>query len=318
MKNAQVPTSELRAEARQQADLVTARQARAAGFGRDGVQRMMRDGHWERRGSGLFDLAPGHESVTKRIWATALEVEEPYAIGGDAALVLHGLERPVGRVLVWVPPDRRPRSAAEGVVRRDRLGRVERATGVPVRIRADDAVVDVGQHLAVEPLVTLLSDAVRLRITTLERLQKCVDGRKRVRHRALISDILADLSGIESTLEFVYRRDVERAHGLPEGKRQESSSDGSRSDVLYDEYALLVELDGRFGHVDAASGFRDLRRDNRHATRNEATLRYGSADVRGRACLVSRQVWEALSVRGWREPFQPCRRCPVSPQRQGR
>mgnify|MGYP006147546653 CR=1 FL=1 len=41
------------------------------------------------------------------------------------------------------------------------------------------------------------------------------------------------------------------------------------------------------------------------------TLRYGSADVRGRPCAVARQVWDALAARGWREPLEPCPRCPV-------
>ena len=36
-----------------------------------------------------------------------------------------------------------------------------------------------------------------------------------------------------------------------------------RTDVDYEEYGLLVELDGRRGH-DGAGRFRDMNRDNRH------------------------------------------------------
>ncbi len=131
-----------------------------------------------------------------------------------------------------------------------------------------------------------------------------------MRHRALFEDLLNDLVGVESTLEYVYRRDVERTHGLPKGARQKSLSAGTRSDVLYDEQAVIVELDGRFGHVDANSAFRDLHRDNAHAQRKMVTLRYGSADVRGKPCDVARQVSATLRDRGWLGSPVPCPRCP--------
>jgi hypothetical protein len=88
-------------------------------------------------------------------------------------------------------------------------------------------VLDVGQRLGAEALVGLLTEAVRLRLTTLERLQHALIGRRRVRHRALFADLLDDLIGVESTLEYVYRRDVERLHGLPKGQRQVSLSVGT-------------------------------------------------------------------------------------------
>ncbi len=310
MHTAQTPSQDLRQLALAQGDLITTVQAAEYGLGDEALGRLVRDGHWKRQANGLFDTAPGHDDFPKSVWAAALQAGQPYAIGGEAALSLHGLDRHVDRVEVWVPDDRRPRPVGVARIRRDTLGRVSRGRGSPVRITPEDALVDVGQRLPVEALVGVLADAARVRITTLERVARTLDQRHRVRHRELFKDILKDLTGIESTLEYVYRRDVERAHGLPEALRQESRSAGSRSDALYEEQSVLVELDGRLGHEDATSVFRDLRRDNRHATRDLLTLRYGSADVRGRACAVARQVWEALSARGWDEAFQLCSRCP--------
>jgi hypothetical protein len=170
-------------------------------------------------------------------------------------------------------------------------------------------LVDVGQHLDVEGLVVVLADANRLRVTTLPRVKRCLDSRRRVRHRELFLEILSDLEGIESTLEYVYRRDVERAHGLPVARRQNSMSGGTRTDVVYEEYELLIELDGRLGHVDGTSAFRDLHRDNAHAVRRLFTLRYGSADVRGKACEIARQVGAALQIRGWPGAPHGCPSC---------
>lgn len=309
MHKAQIPSQELRRLALDQGDLITTGQAARFGLGEDAVSRLVTEGHWRRRASGLLDTAPGHDTFDKLTWSAALQAGTPSAIGGEAALRLYGLDRPVDRVEVWVPDDRRPRPPGPAAVRRDCIGRVDRRRGTPARVSPEDALVDLGQHLVVENLVGILVDAARQRLTRLERVRDTLDQRHRVRQRALFRDILGDLTGIESTLEFVYRRDVERAHGLPEPKRQESVSTGSRSDVWYEEQAVLVELDGRLGHEDAHSGFRDLRRDNAHATRSQLTLRYGTADVRGRPCEVGFQVWQALAIRGWEQPFQRCSRC---------
>ncbi|HQY99515.1 MAG TPA: type IV toxin-antitoxin system AbiEi family antitoxin domain-containing protein, partial [Propionicimonas sp.] len=301
---------ELRILAFDQSDLITTQQALGSGLSRKTLARAVRDGYWERRQNGLYDSAPGHESFERDVWAAALQAGEPYAIGGEAALRLHGLDRRVERIVVWVPDDRRPRPPTSAVIRRDHLGRVDRGRGYPARIRIEDALVDVGQQLDIEGLVGILSDAARLRLTTLPRVRQTLDRRRRVRHRADFKDILDDLTGIESNLEYVYREDVERAHALPPAYRQDTLSAGTRTDVTYDEQALLVELDGRLGHEDSTSAFRDFRRDNAHVLKEYRTLRYGSADVRGQPCEVAHQVWLAMRLRGWQEPFSPCPRCP--------
>lgn len=310
MRHTQAPSSRLRRLALEQSDLLTTAQVLRHGMSKDALARLLRDGHWLRLAHGLLDTAPGHDNLAKVVWAAALQAGDPYAIGGDAALRLHGMDRPAGRVVVWVPDDRRPQPESAALIRRDKLDRVGRAFGEPVRIRVEDALVDVGQHLEIEHLVGILSDAVRQRLTTLPRIRRTVDGRRRVRRRSDFTEILDDLTGIESTLEYVYREDVERAHGLPSANRQDSMSEGTRTDVLYDEQQVLVEVDGRLGHEDSKSAFRDLDRDNRHASRELMTLRYGSADIRGRPCAVARQLWQTLHRRGLAEPFQKCPRCP--------
>jgi hypothetical protein len=84
----------------------------------------------------------------------------------------------------------------------------------------------------------------------------------------LLGVLLSDVgAGAESPLELTYLWDVERAHGLPVGRRQASRLGlPYASDVSYDAFGLLVELDGRLGH-DGAARFRDMQRDNRFSSR---------------------------------------------------
>lgn len=173
----------------------------------------------------------------------------------------------------------------------------------------EDAIIDVGQYLSTQRLVALLADATRLRTTTVDRVAEAVEARRRVRERKRFEELLGDMTGIESNLEYAYRRDVERAHGLPAGLRNVSVSRGTRTDVVYAEYGVLVELDGRLGHQDAGSAFRDLGRDNRHVLSGAVTLRYGSLDVRGRSCEVARQVGGLLMEKGWTGLLMACPRC---------
>lgn len=303
------PDANLRDLAAEQAGLISAEQAALLGLGRESVRRMVRQGHWARVSKGVYDTRPGVVEPTKRIWAAALRAGDPCAVGGEAALLLYGLDRRVDRVVIWTPGARHARSDLDVAVRRDRIGRLDRKRGLLPRIRAEDAVIDVAEHLGLEDAVGLISEAVRLRVVTLRSLRSTVEGRARVRNRKVLLALIDDLEGIESTLEYVYRRDVERAHGLPKGRRQKSASRGTRTDVAYDEYALLVELDGKAGHIDFDSAFRDLHRDNAHALDTWTTLRYGSVDVRALACEVAGQVSTVLRRRGWDGVLMPCPAC---------
>jgi len=293
-----------------QRGLVTVEQAALFGVGNEALRRLVDQGHWKRPIKGLYDAAPLVEGPEKAAWAAVLLGGPGAAIGGEAALRLYGVGIEPELVEVWVRPDTQP-VAIRGVrVRRDFLERTSYRQGQPPRIRVEDALIDVGQFLPTGRLVGLLSDAVRSRLTSPRAVGAVIKTRARVRGRRRIEAVLADLDGIESTLEYVYRRDVERAHGLPAARRQASVSAGTRSDGFYEAYGVVIELDGRAFHQNADAAFRDLARDNAHAALNLITLRYGSADVRGRPCAVARQVAAVLKSRGWTGTPLRCPRCP--------
>jgi hypothetical protein len=160
-----------------------------------------------------------------------------------------------------------------------------------------------------------VTTAVQRRMTTPDRLRSRLQLRSRHTHRALLIGLLADVAeGAESPLELRYLRTVERPHGLPRGDRQNSRA-GLRylRDVVYDDFGLLIELDGRDGHTDVGR-FRDMNRDNLHALRDELTLRFGWFDVTARACSVAFQVFTVLSRRGYDSPFRRCVNCSGVPE----
>ncbi|MDX6263738.1 MAG: hypothetical protein QOH84_5426, partial [Kribbellaceae bacterium] len=68
---------------------------------------------------------------------------------------------------------------------------------------------------------------------------------------------------------------------------------------------LIVELDGRVGHSDALSRWRDMGRDNAAATSGKLTLRFGYQLV-SHPCETATQVVAALHHRGWIGTPRPC------------
>jgi hypothetical protein len=172
----------------------------------------------------------------------------------------------------------------------------------------ESTVLDLAEARDAGQVVALITTAVQRRLTTVKRISRDLD--QRARHRELLRDLLADVdAGAESPIELRYLREVERAHGLPKGQRQQSRSGlPYETDVDYKQFGLIVELDGRVDH-EGFGRFRDMDRDNRHALVHALTLRYGSYDLASRPCGVAFQVYCALVERGYLEGFLRCRRC---------
>ena len=182
--------------------------------------------------------------------------------------------------------------------------------GSPPGLNVEDTVLDLANVGSAADVVGVVTTSVQRRLTTPDRLRRNLDRRSRHAHRELLLGMLADVhQGAETPLELRYLREVERPHGLPRGDRQTSRS-GLRyvRDVRYEEFDLLVELDGQDGHV-GTGRFRDMNRDNLHALHDELTLRFGWFDVTARPCAVAFQVHVVLSRRGYDLPFRRCSNC---------
>lgn len=154
-----------------------------------------------------------------------------------------------------------------------------------------------------------MTAAVQRWLTTPDRLRRRTEERHRLRHRRLVLGLLADVAqGAVSPLEIRFLRDVERAHGLPDGRRNRRNGSPYLTDVDDDPYALLVELDGQLGHL-GKGRFRDMRRDNVHVVLGRPTLRHGHPDVLEQPCAVARKVADLLVRCGWGGVPTRCRRC---------
>lgn len=280
------------------------------GLGRTPLRRLVSSGAWVGVTPGIVSTVPV-VSDEGRFWAGHLLGGSASALGGLAALSLDGVVPAPDAVDIWVPNGRNKGDRAGWAFRQDALGRLDRTLGSLPRIRAEEALIDVGQLQDVEGWVTLLADAVRLRVVSLKEVAARIDRRPKVAQRTMLRAVVDDLSGVESALEWVYLRDVERAHGLPIGRRQVRLTWPWRCDVHYDGFRLIVELDGRHHLLRVLT---DLDRDNEHALRDEATLRYGSVHVRGRSCRVAWQVGGGLQARGWLGEPTRCAGCPDPPQ----
>ena len=316
MRPRQQPSDALLAVAAGQAGVLTAKQVERAGLTRAAVERLLGNGQWQHLDRALYYSRPDSPPPWLALaWAGVL-LGGPFArLGGTAAAHLNGLvlDEPA-RVTVLVPFGEVHRSRGRWRFCRERPGVRGRSTGFPPRTSVADTVLDLCDAGDASSAVGWVTSSVQDRRTTTVQLREALRQRRRARHRQLLQDLLHDVAtGAESPLEIRYLRDVERAHGLPAGRRQhEASTLPFVRDVVYLAFTLVVELDGRAGHEGAAR-FRDMRRDNRTLLTGSATLRYGFADVVERPCELARQVASVLQTRGWTGQPARCPRCPRCP-----
>ena len=297
--------------AQRQSGVITMDQARQHGLGRRPVERLVAEGHWQRLVVGLYAVSAGRLSWPALAWAGVLQGGADARLGGAAAGYLHGIVvEPPDRLTVLMPEDRRRVDQRYWTFTRERAGDRLRSTGLPPRTTIEDTVLDLCARCEEAGMVDLVTRAVQTRRTSALQLRRRLSRRTRIRGRTFLEALLAEVDeGAQSALEIEYLRNVERAHGLPRGRRQVRSGSSVR-DVVYDAYATVVELDGRRGH-EGTGRFRDMARDNLATVSGAATLRFGWHDTVGNPCPVAVMVATVLQSRGWTGQMHPCRRCHV-------
>lgn len=292
--------------------MITTEQARQAGVSRHVVARLLADGRWSSVARGVYTTRSGETSWEALVWAGCLLGGEGSRLGPLGSAHLHGLLASEPRPLDMLVPDTgRVRVDGPWVFHRERPGaRVARSVGDPSRLTVEDTILDLCAVGTEAEVVGWVTTAVQRRLTSPSRLRHGAATRRRLRHRSLLLALVGDVvEGVESALELRFLRDVERAHQLPRGARQRSRGGLPYvSDVGYDAYRVLVELDGREGHQ-GMGRFRDMWRDNRFALLDCVTLRYGWYDVVERPCEAAGQLAAALIAGGWAGLPVRCDRC---------
>jgi len=296
--------------------IISRRQALQGGMTRAEIAGRLKRREWVKVHPGVYAAQTGRLSWQQQAWAAVLALwpaalshesslrafEGPGRRGRDTARIHVAVAR--GRNLV----------APEGV-RVHRVGRLDGRVQwnlSPPRIRYDDAVLDVAAAATCElDGIAALADACGSRRTTATRLLERLAARVWIARRAWLVGILGDVAeGTCSVLEHAYLDRVERPHGLPTGRRQTDAEADGRAmfrDVEYDE--VVVELDGRLFHDDAAARDRDLERDLDTVLEGKDTIRLGYGQVLERGCSTAMKVGAVLRARGWTGTPKVCPKC---------
>jgi hypothetical protein len=313
-----VPRS-LRDLAELQSGVICRSQVLAAGLSTDVIRARIEGGRWQRLHRGVYAFFSGAPDRQAMLWAAVLRAGPGSALSYQTAAELDGLLDKPGPVIHVTIPAARRATAIRGVVVHTRLNaeRARHPARLPPRTRLEETVLDLTDGCGdVVAAMDWVSRALGRRLTTQDKLREAMTQRSQLRWRAEITRALSpDLAGIHSALEFRYFRDVERPHALPRGARQAPARQGGKSryrDVLYEEYGLIVELDGRAAHPDEGRWL-DISRDNAAAATGLITLRYGFRDLTRTPCLVAAQVSGVLRIRGWLAAPRRCsQHCPVA------
>jgi hypothetical protein len=295
-----------------QRGVITRRQALGAGLTRSAICARVDGRRWQRIYPGVFAAFSGEPSRAALLWAAVLKAGPGAALSHETAAELHGLTRkPAALIHVTVPARRRVEPVPALMVHRSaRIAEARHPCQAPPRTRIEETVLDLADTARTfEEALGWACAACGARLTTPQRIAEAINQRTRLCHRTALQLALGDITGgVHTILEYRYLRDVERPHGLPGAERQVRVVRGGRSeyrDVLYREYLVAVETDGRLAHP-AEGQWRDVRRDNAAAADGIITLRYGWSDVISRSCAVAAEVGAVLARRGWPGPVRRC------------
>lgn len=283
--------------------VATTAQLESWGLTQELASRRARDGEWQRVFRGVFALQSGPVPWRQRARAALLYAGADAALSHRSAAFVRDVLPTPGPDIHLTVPHARTVSAQPGLVVH-RTRHMPWAGGALRAVDEEDAVLGLVAGAATEDeLVGLVCDAVRGGARP-DVLVLRMARRSSLRHRALLAEVLGAVGeGVESPLEHRYRRDVERAHGLPRAvaqRRERVDGRWIRADRIYDGFGVRVELDGRLAHPFGATDD-DVWRDNGVLlTSGDITLRYRWRQVAVTPCEVARQVTVALRAGGWR------------------
>lgn len=289
--------------------VATRRELKEIGVSSSALDGRLQSGEWKRVFKGVFLLFSSHPSFRQKLIAILKWSRGTAVFSHNTAAFLHGmLSDPPKVPEIVVGKDSGLTSNSLVTVRR-RSGEIP-SEGTPPRTTLERTVVDLLN------VVTTKAEALDVIIGAVQRGMRgstfLADAatHKRLRHREFTSQLLEVTDeGVESHLEYEYRRRVERAHGLPRGRRQEWElirGRWIRSDCRYEDFSVRAELDGELAHPGRATDPDIIRDNDVLLSRGEKTLRYRWPHVPNQPCLVAGQVGSALEAEGWSGRVRKC------------
>lgn len=269
-----------------QRGVITRHQAQSAGLSPDMIVSRLDSERWQRLHPGVYGVFTGRPDRQAVLWAAVLRAGPGAALSYQTAAELDRLiDKPAPIIHVTIPASRRV-APIPGIVVHARLGsqRAIHPSRLPPRTRIEETVLDLADSSeTVWDAIGWITTALGRRLTTQDRLRAALNQRSRLRWRKDVACVLSpDLAGIHSALEYRHLRSVEKPHGLPKASRQalvKRDNTVEYRDVLYEEYSVAVELDGRVAHP-ADTRWLDIQRDKRRCgtRRHDAPLRLPRTD----------------------------------------
>jgi very-short-patch-repair endonuclease len=274
---------------------------------------------WTQVHRGVYATFTGMPGRGAQLWSAVLAAGPGAALSHETAAELHRLaDKPADLIHVAIPVQRRIVAVSGTKIHRSARALVAvQGHAYPPRTRIEETVLDLAQTAKTfDDVCGWVTRAFARDLTDETRLREAMSARTKLRWRADLHElIVAADGGDHSVLEFRYHRDVERAHALPEPRRQVPFAGPGgrrgRRDRVYEQYDVVVELDGRLAHP-AERQWRDKTRDNAAAVDGQQTLRYGWTQVKWEACATAVEVAKVLRQHGWDGRPRPCSpSCPV-------
>jgi len=299
---------------RYHAGIVTRAQSHEAGLSDRAIIHRVATGRWQRIHPGVYATFSGPLSRQARLWAAVLYAGAGAVLSHETAAELQRLvDKPAPLIHLTVPLARRviPQEGLRIHISRHIQADQRFPPGVLPQTLVEDTILDlVDQADTVDEVCALITRAFGRRLTGEGVLRATMRPRGRLRWRSDVDALVTEAArGTHSLLEYHYDRDVEGAHGLPKSARQApyAKPDGSKGfrDRLYQEYGVLVELDGASAHPEE-NRWADRERDNHAATQRKQTLRFGWKHVRHQACGTAVTTAIVLKNHGWRGSPKRC------------
>jgi hypothetical protein len=289
--------------AARQSGVLTAASAIAC-LGESAVRWRLTTGRWQRPCRGVVVTHSGPLADEQILWAAVLAAGPGAVLAGLTAARLDGLtgfgDR---RIHVLVPEERRVRSAGLGMtVHRSTLLRPDDVHPVrlPPRTRLARSVVDAAAWAGTDNRArAVLAAGVQQRLVRVSDLWPAVEHRPNLHRHALIRATLADISGgAEALSELDFCR-LTRRYRLPEPDRQviRCDQEGRRRwlDAIWRQARLVAEVDGLW-HMDPATWWADMSRDNELTISGHRVLRFPAFAVRDHPELVAGQIAAVLGL----------------------
>ncbi len=241
-----IPPS-LRELTRDQAGVITRRQALDAGMSPGAIAAKIKFGRWRRVHVGVYATFTGPVTRDAQLLAAVLAAGPGAQLSHQTAAEINRLtDRESPLIHVTIPANRRitqPKGVIIHISSNLTFG-WRFARGVPPYTFAEETLVDLVHGATnIDDVIAHVTAGLAKKRVSAGRLRKVATARKKLRWRGDLTEIIqAGAGGAHSVIEYRYDHDVERAHGLPSAAKQVKyiKPDGSRGyrDRYYEEYEL--------------------------------------------------------------------------------